>query len=122
MWSPISLDQLLALIRQSVAEMSPTERRLWDLVRMPPVKWALHPWGDQGGGFWAVGLVGERVVWYNDIEDGFNISRYGPYGAIREYRCDQGGLQPVLRDLLELLGSGEVPGGFGPPRPIDEPV
>jgi hypothetical protein len=90
MWSPIPLDHLLALIEQSVAEMSAAERRLWDLVRVPPVKWALHPWGDQGGGFWVVGLVGERVVWYNDIEDGFNISRYGEYGTIRDYRCDQG--------------------------------
>jgi hypothetical protein len=122
MWSPITLEDLIVLIEQSVAVMNPAERRLWHLIRVPPVKWKLHPWGHQGGGFWAVGLVGDRVVWYNDIEDGFNISRYGPYGTIRDYRCDQGGLQPVLRSLLDSLESGEMPGGFGPPRPIEEPV
>src|SRR5262249_27038745 len=122
MWSPILLDQLLTLIQQSVAAMSPAERRLWGLLRVPPRKWALHPWGDEGGGFWVVGLVGEYVVWYTDIEDGFNLSRYGPQGTIREYRCDQGGLQPIVRGLLDVLESGEFPGAFGPPRPIDETV
>jgi hypothetical protein len=121
MWLPITLDQLHDLIRPSVAGMSPTERRLWELVRVPPVKWALHPWGDEGGGFWVVGLVGERVIWYNDIEDGFNISPYMMHGSIREYRCDQGGLQPVIRSLLDQVESGEFSGVFGPPRPIDKP-
>jgi hypothetical protein len=120
MWTPIALQDLRDLIRQSEAEMSLVERRLWYFVRIPPVKWALHPWGDEGGGFWAVGLIGGFVIWYNDIEDGFNISSYGERSTIAGYCCNQASLQPVLRDLLDQVETGEVDGAFGPPMPIEE--
>jgi hypothetical protein len=116
MWSPIPLCELLDLIRQSDAATEPVERRLWELVRIPPEKWALPPWADEGGGFWVVGLLGEHVIWYNDIEDGFNISRYSERGTIGDYSCNQGGLQPVLSGLLHQLETGDAPGAFGPPR------
>ncbi|HEV3309631.1 MAG TPA: hypothetical protein VG815_03835 [Chloroflexota bacterium] len=41
-----------------------------------------------------------QVIWYNDIEQGFNISPYAEHGAIGDYRCDQGSVQPVLWSLL----------------------
>lgn len=121
MWTAISLDDLLELIAESERDLSASERRLWSLVQVPPEKWALHPWGDEGGGFWVVGVIGRRAIWYNDIEDGFNVSRYSKTGTLRDYLCNQGGLQPVLWDLLHLIESGEMPGAFGPPRPTDEP-
>src|ERR1700675_4644614 len=74
MWSPISLNALKESITESLAVMEPTHRRLWELIRIEPVKWQLHPYGDGGGGFWAVGIFGQEVLWYNDIEEGFNIS------------------------------------------------
>lgn len=120
MWSPIPLDELCELIRRSEAEMSFAERRLWGLVRIEPEKWSLSPWGDQGGGFWAVGLLGKHVIWYNDIEDGFNVSRCAERGVIGEYWCNQGSLQPVLWDLLRQIEMGEVPGAFGPPRLLSD--
>jgi len=120
MWSPISLDELCALVRQSEAEMNAAERRLWHLVSLPPEKWSLPPWGDEGGGFWVIGLLGRYVIWYNDIEDSFNLSRYRERGTISEYLGNQGGLQPVLWDLLHLIETGEPPGAFGPPRPLGD--
>jgi hypothetical protein len=117
MWSPLSIDDLHDLIRESELEMSFSERQLWDLVRIVPEKWALPPWGDVGGGFWVVGLIGFHVIWYNDIEGGFNLSLYDRRGAINGYWCNQGSLQPVLWDLLHQIETGEAPGAFGPPRP-----
>ncbi len=76
MWSPILFDEVSELTRIAETEMSPLEKRLWDLVQVPLAKWQLHPWGDEGGGFWVVGLIGGHVIWYNDIERGFNVSRY----------------------------------------------
>lgn len=96
--------------------MAPVARRLWNLVRVPPEKWSLPPWGDEGGGFWAVGLLGGSVIWYNDIEDGFNLSRYSERGTIDDYLCNQGSLQPVLWHLLHWIDAGETLGAFGPPR------
>jgi hypothetical protein len=39
----------------------------------------------QGNGFWVVGLIGRKVVYYNDIEEGFNISDYKTYGTVDGY-------------------------------------
>ena len=61
------------------------ERRIFDLVRMAPEKWALPPWGDDGGGFWVVGVLGRYAIWYNDIEEGFNVSEFPQWGQLGEY-------------------------------------
>ena len=45
-------------------------------MRCSELLWASHPYGDLGGGFWVVALLGETVVWFNDIEDGFNRSHF----------------------------------------------
>jgi len=63
--------------------------RLWEFVRVSPTKWQQHPWGDEGGGFWVVGLFGNRALWYNDIELGFNASSYDQFGTISDYVCNQ---------------------------------
>ncbi len=100
--------------------MSPTERRLWDLVRLPPVKWQQEPWGNEGGGFWVVGIIGMQVIWYNDIEDGFNVSRYVREGRIEEYWCNQDDLRDLLSCLCDRINVGTVQGKLGPPGPIED--
>jgi hypothetical protein len=118
MWSPIDLPDLLDGIRSSEAVMGPDIRRLWEMIRVEPVKWQLHPWGDEGGGFWVVGLLGRQALWYNDIEHGFNISRYTSLGRIDEYGCNQDELHYVVYSLRRYVDTGEVPGRFGPPEPL----
>ena len=117
-WTPITEAEIAALIADAVAVMDPPARSFWSLIRIRPTKWRLSPWGDEGGGFWAVGVLGERVVWYNDIEQGFNISRYEAQGVISDYRCDQDELQETMRALLWQFETGEAPGYFGPPEPL----
>jgi len=65
-----------------------------------------NPYGDQGAGFWVVALVGRTVIWYNDIEEGFNRSRYSAYGTIDDYWCNQDELELTLRYLLSALEQG----------------
>ena len=117
-WLAIPEATLNELICESVAKMNPTERRLWELVRIKPVKWQLPPWGDLGGGFWVVGIIGTGVLWYNDIEDGFNRSPYTTYGIIGAYLCNQDELDIAIYNLLLQLETGQRAGSFGPPEPI----
>lgn len=53
--------------------------------------------------FWVVALVGQECVWYNDIEDGFNISRYAEMGLIGGYRCEQADLAPCIRSYFRFF-------------------
>lgn len=89
MWEPIGQAEVEKIIEMAELVMEPSIRLFWDRIKIRPAKWQLSPWGDTGGGFWVVALAGNQCVYYNDIEEGFNISQYDEYGRIREYWCDQ---------------------------------
>jgi hypothetical protein len=59
--------------------------------------------GDEGGGFWVVAILGHKVIWYNDIEGGFNTSTYKKYGQIDEYKCNQVDLNCCVEGLFDTL-------------------
>ena len=80
-WQSISKTALQARVAQGVGRMTIAQRGLWNVIEVEPVKWRQHPYGDQGGGFWVVAVVGRTVIWYNDIEEGFNRSTYIPLPA-----------------------------------------
>jgi hypothetical protein len=105
-WRPIAKKALLARIAQGEARMSPEQRRVWEAIRIEPEKWHQLPFGEPGLGFWAVALIGRSVVWYNDIEEGFNRSRYLAYGTIEDYWANQDELEVAMEYLLTVLNKG----------------
>lgn len=105
-WVPITETALRDRIAQGEARMSPTQRRLWEAIRIEPEKWQQHPYGDVGKGFWVVALVGRMVIWYNDIEEGFNRSNYVMYGQIDDYWCNQDELELTIEYLVGSLERG----------------
>lgn len=96
MWEPLGENQLTDMIAEAELFMNPVCRKFWDYIKIPPRKWKQHPWGDEGGGFWVVAMIGSICIYYNDIEEGFNISSYKYFGEIDEYFCNQS-------DLLETI-------------------
>jgi hypothetical protein len=105
-WEPISEAALLARIGQGYARMTQAQQRLWNAIRIDPEKWQQHPYGDAGGGFWTVALVGRTAIWYNDREDGFNRSAYSTYGVIDDYCCNQDELDVTIEYLANALSRG----------------
>ena len=99
MWQPTPLYELKTLIAQQIAECSPETRALFEANAITPKKWALSPWGDDGGGFWVIAIIGKFVLWYNDIEEGFNISSFTQEGTIEQYWCNQDPLHVALLSL-----------------------
>ncbi|HVV48879.1 MAG TPA: hypothetical protein VHO06_04410 [Polyangia bacterium] len=114
-WDSIGLKEIEHIIAEELANATPEEKALFSRIAIPPTKWQLSPWGDEGGGFWVVALMDDRVLWFNDIEDGFNVSRVVVAGQIpsTEYWCNQDELPLAIRAL-----AGESHGNFGPPRPL----
>lgn len=114
-WEPISRESLEELIAEQVADATREDRALFARAAVAPAKWQLSPWGDLGGGFWVVAVMEDRVLWYNDIEDGFNVSRFVTFGIIpsTEYWCNQDELRWALAAL-----AGQRQGKFGPPEPL----
>jgi hypothetical protein len=95
-WESIIEAALRERVAQGEARMSLLQLRLWKTIRIEPTKWQQHPYGDQGAGFWGGAIIGSTVIWYNDIEEGFNRSRYFSYGTIDDYWCNQDELELEL--------------------------
>src|SRR5262245_16874275 len=106
-WDPIPLRELEEMIEQDLVECSDQERSFFARAAMTPEKWRQSPYGDQGGGFWAVAVFGNRVLWFNDIEDGFNVSQFTTQGEIpkNEYWCNDDALKVAIRRLMEEVCS-----------------
>jgi hypothetical protein len=95
------MNELEGLIAAGLAGADDAVLAAWERIRIAPEKWRCSPWGDLGGGFWVVAISGDAVIWYNDIEEGFNRSRFGERGVIAEYFCNQGDFSAVLSALPE---------------------
>jgi hypothetical protein len=118
-WEPITEEKIRHMLEAAWDRMNGHQRRLWAAICIIPEKWQQHPYGDEGDGFWAVALLGRTVVWYNDIEGGFNRSRYTHYGTIDDYWCDQSELESAIEGILYTLESGRYAGpAAGPPEPF----
>lgn len=98
-WTAISVEELNGFIKSSEGLMSLKERRYWESIKLIPTKWIEVSYGSSGGGFWVVALFGNQVIWYNDIEEGFNTSKYSQYGLIEEYFSNQDELHFVIKQL-----------------------
>jgi hypothetical protein len=116
MWTPITREELQHQITNGEAAMDSAALMTWHAIRLEPAKWQLHPYGDEGGGFWVVAILGQHVLWFNDIEWGFNLSRYTTLGLIDEYWCNQDELEHSIFQIQHLITNGKLPGSFGPPK------
>jgi probable addiction module antidote protein len=105
-WGPISKPALQARIAQGVGRMTIAQLRLWNAIEVEPVKWQQHPYGDQGDGFWVVAVIGRTVIWYNDIEEGFNRSTYTAPGVIDEYWCNPDELETAVQYVAISIEAG----------------
>ena len=116
-WKPISLEGLQTLINRELVACSDELRTFFADAAFPPAKWRQSPWDDDGGGFWAVATHSDLVLWYNDIEDGFNVSRFAQWGEIPfdEYWCNHDPLQYALPKLAGGPGMS-----CGPPQPLSK--
>jgi hypothetical protein len=81
--------------------MPPSELAFWERIRIRPIKWMLPPWGDEGGGFWVVAIFGQECIWYNDVEDGFSVSRFTKPYRIDEYWCGQANLNECVTSYFQ---------------------
>lgn len=119
-WSPLSESDLWDLMNEAWDRMSVEQRRLWEVIRIHPTKWRQQPYGNEGDGFWVVAIIGSTVVWYNDIEEGFNRSAFTEYGTIDSYWCNQDDLEWTIQFVLNEIRTGEPPAaGLGPPMPLE---
>ena len=103
MWTPISLIELNEWIHRGELELELEMLNFWNLIKIEPQKWQEQEYGDDGGGFWVVAIFGNEIIYFNDIEEGFNISPYKNFGEIKEYFCNQNELNWTIIELYNRI-------------------
>ncbi len=116
-YKPISEEEIWDEINQAESRMDFKQARLWDMIKIMPVKWRLT-YLNEDDKFWVVGIYGNQVIWYNDIEEGFNVSRFSNFGTIDEYWCNQDELSWILQAFIDQVLYGSVMQKASPPMEI----
>src|SRR5690349_4498673 len=103
MWTPISKQKIEQHLEwcNDILSVEADCLRFWEYIRISPEKWQEYTMGNEGGGFWVVGIFGKNVIYYNDIEEGYNTSPFTQYGKIDEYWCNQLELHEMIISLFE---------------------
>lgn len=99
MWKSFALKEALNQINKSEPLLKGDLWDFWQLIKIKPEEWHEEKHGKQGDSFWVVAICGGKVIWYNDIEDGFNISTYQKYGYIGECLCNESSLNEIVIQL-----------------------
>jgi hypothetical protein len=97
----ITESEIWDLINNAYENMSLEQRRIWEVIKIYPQKWQ-----SCFGPFWIVAIVGSTVIWYNDIEEGFNRSSFSELGKIAEYHCNQDELEWQIQGVINHLKDG----------------
>ncbi|TJZ53830.1 hypothetical protein FAZ15_17385 [Sphingobacterium olei] len=74
--------------------------KFWEYIKIVPEKWKERTVDEEGGGFWVVAVLGKSVIYYNDIEEGYNLSTFTNYGKIDNYYCNQMELHEMIESLF----------------------
>ena len=73
---------------------------LWNKIKISPEIWSCKDVIEEN--FWVVAKTNNQIIWYNDIEEGFNVSKYLDEYIILEYCASQQELNLALKELIKL--------------------
>ena len=93
-------------INAAELRMNPQLAILWKALRINPQKWKHRKHNYVEDHFWIVAIFGNKVIWYNDIESGFDLSTYSDFGAIDECGGNQFELEMALQHVMNSIEAG----------------
>lgn len=97
-WTPIPFDELYDQVISTENELQGEEAGFWQLIKIIPEKWTHQDYQSENDTFWVVAICGNKVIWYNDIEEGFDVAEYHKHGEIISH-----GGQRYLKDVIMAL-------------------
>lgn len=94
-WEPITADELRSLINEQLRECDERRRAIFERYQLSLRAAPLRRYGKLESAF-IVAQRGDEVMYYEDVEDGFNFSPLTPTGEIAEHWCNQDPLKYAL--------------------------
>ena len=87
-WQPASIEYVKQLIDRDLPECDGEQLALFKRCSVEPYIAPITRYGNSGTVV-VVARNGNEVIYYEDVEDGFNVSPVGPGGESLEHWCNQ---------------------------------
>ena len=107
-WRPIRIDELESLVETELGECSNELRKVFNQYRVPFHHAPLERYGLMEQVF-IVAKRDDEVMYYEDVEEGFNFSPINSDGRILEHWCNQYELRDALIRWLSPSGADTRP-------------
>lgn len=110
-WRPIEREELEQIIREDLAACTPEQQAVFERYRVPLRKAPIERYGKLEYVF-IVAQRGNEVMYFEDIDEGFNFSPIDAEGKILQHWCNQDELTHALwhwmgRPQEDRLGPAE---------------
>ena len=115
-WQPATIEEVNQIVVRDLKDCDAEQLAAFDKYRVAPFSAPIMRYG-QTERVVVVARNGDQVIYYEDVEDGFNVSPISPDGRVLEHWCNQDGLRFALNAWIEGRG---FPGRFGPAVALDE--
>jgi hypothetical protein len=115
-WQPATVEEVNEIIARDLKECDAQQLATFDKYRIEPFFAPIVRYG-QTESVVVVARNGDQVIYYEDLDDGFNVSPMSADGRVVEHWCNQDELRFALNAWIEGRG---LPGRFGPAVPVSE--
>jgi hypothetical protein len=113
---PATIEQVNAIVTRDLTACDAEQLAVFNKYRVEPFSAPIVRYG-QTESVVVVARNGEQVIYYEDVEEGFNVSPISPDGRILEHWCNQDELRFALNAWIDGRG---LPSRLGPAVPVNE--
>jgi hypothetical protein len=99
-WQPASIEQVRELVARDLLDCDKEQLALFNRCTVEPYTAPITRHGNRDTAV-VVARNGSEVIYYEDEEDGFNVSPVGADGQILEHWCNQDELKYALNYWIE---------------------
>jgi hypothetical protein len=114
-WKPATIDEVVAILSAELEDCNSEQISIFKQYSVEPFHAAITRYGKTESVV-VVAQKSDEVIYFEDVEEGFNISPIGPQGEVLEHWCNQDNLAVALNRLVQPRDSRN--GNFGPARPL----
>ena len=114
-WKPATVAEVKQILEVDLAACDPEQLAVFERYAVEPYPAPILRYGQTESVIVVARRNGEEVIYWEDVEEGFNVSPIDRSGTILEHWCNQDQLPFALNAWVE---GRSLSGRFGPARPI----
>lgn len=115
-WQPATIEEVKNILKAGLQECSSEQIAIFRQCSVEPYLAPIVRY-EMSGEVVVVARKSDEVIYWEDIEEGFNISLVGPDGQVLEHWCNQDDLGVALARLV--VSREHRTGNLGPAKPLN---